>query len=134
MEVLKQLDAILTVPKDNISKHVTFAPSKAPGKLLVPMPEQDAPSPRVAGAFPRVISAAIDKPYGPPQPMMTQARARAQEAALNTQCQSIRNRNCETDFHAAMNIMEHNIMSEMAHAIIDEESGKCFNTGNLPLT
>ncbi len=70
MEVLKQLDAILTVPKDNISKHVTFAPSTAPEKLVAPMPERDAPSPRVAGAFPRVISAAIDKPYGPPQPMM----------------------------------------------------------------
>ncbi len=71
MEVLKQLDAILTVPKDIISKHVTFAPSTAPEKLVAPMPEQDAPSPRVAGAFPRLISAAIDKPYGPPQPMMT---------------------------------------------------------------
>jgi hypothetical protein len=88
------------------------------------MPERDAPSPRVAGAFPRVISALIVKPYGPPQPMMMRARARAQEAALNTQCQSIRNRNCETDFQAAMNIMEHNIMSETAHAIFDEESGK----------
>jgi hypothetical protein len=29
MEVLKQLDAILTVPKDDISKHVTFAPLTA---------------------------------------------------------------------------------------------------------
>jgi hypothetical protein len=91
IEVLKQLDAILTVLKDNISKHVTFAPSTAPEKLVAPMPERDAPSPMVVGAFPRVISAAINKPYGPPQPMMTQARARAQEAALNTQCQSIRN-------------------------------------------
>jgi hypothetical protein len=71
MEALKQLDAILTVPKDNISKHVIFAPSTAPEKLVAPMPKQDAPSPRVAGAFPRVISAAINKPYGPPQPMMT---------------------------------------------------------------
>ena len=131
MEVLKQLDAILTVPKDNISKHVTFAPSTAPEKLVAPMPERDAPSPRVAGAFPRVISAAIDKPYGPPQPMMTQARARAQEAALNTQCQSIRNQNCETDFQAAMNIMEHNIMSETAHAIFDEESGKMLKYRQL---
>ncbi len=131
MEVLKQLDTILTVPKDNISKHVTFAPSTAPEKLVAPMPEWDAPSPRVAGAFPRVISAAIDKPYGPPQPMMMQARARAQEAELNTQCQSIRNRNCKTDFQAAMNIMEHNIMSETAHAIFDEESGKMLKYRQL---
>ncbi len=100
-------------------------------KLVAPMPERDAPSPRLAGAFPRVISAAINKPYGPPQPMMMGARARAQEAALNTQCQSIRNQNCETDFQAAMNIMEHNIMSETAHAISDEESGKMLKYRQL---
>jgi hypothetical protein len=66
----------------------------------------------------------IDKPYSLPQPIMTQARARAQEAALSVQCQSIRDQNSEMDFQAAMNIMEYNLMSETVHAIFDKESGK----------
>jgi hypothetical protein len=85
MEVLKQLDAILSSLVEigtQKTKHVTFAASTALEKPIALLHEQDTASPRVADTSPRVISAAVvDKPCGPPQPMMTRVRAKDQQVA-----------------------------------------------------
>jgi hypothetical protein len=127
-EVLKQLDAILYGPVKICTqkpKHVTFAASTALAKPIAPLHEQNTASPRVTDKSPRMISAAVvNKPYGPPQSMMTRVRAKAQQAALSEQRRWTTNRCCNTDFQAAMSIMEYNLISEMVHAIFDKESGK----------
>ncbi len=135
MEVLKQLDAILSGPVEigtQKPKHVTFAASTALEKPIAPLHEQDTASPRLTETSPRVISAAVvDKPYGPPQPMMTRARAKAQQVALSGQRGWTKNCCCDTDFQAAMSIMEYNLTSETAHAIFDKESGKMLKYRKL---
>ncbi len=60
MEVLKQLDAILSGPVEigtQKPKHVTFAALTALEKPIAPLHEQDTASPRVTETSPRVISA-----------------------------------------------------------------------------
>jgi hypothetical protein len=135
MEVLKQLDAILSGLVEigtQKPKHVTFAASTALEKWIAPLYEQDTASPRVTDTSPRVISATVaNKPYGPPQPMMTRARAKAQQVALSKQRWWTTNRCCNTDFQAAMSIMEYNLTSEMAHAIFDKESAKILKYRKL---
>jgi hypothetical protein len=135
IEVLKQLAAIFSGPVEigtQKPKHVTFAALTALEKPIGPLHEQDTASPRVTETSPRVISAAVvDKPYGPPQPMMTRARAKAQQVALSGQQRWTTNRCCNTDFQAAMSIMEYNLTSETAHAIFDEESGKMLKYRKL---
>jgi hypothetical protein len=135
MEVLKQLDAILSPPVEigtQKPKHVTFAASTALEKPIAPLHEQDMASPRVTDTSPRVISAAVvDKPYGLPQPMLTRARAKAQQVALSVQRWWTTNCCCGTDFQAAMSVMEYNLISETVHAIFDKESGKMLKYRKL---
>jgi hypothetical protein len=135
MEVLKQLDAILSGSVEigtQKPKHVTFAALTALEKPIAPLHEQDTASPRVTETSPRVISAAVvNKPYGPPQPMMMRARAKAQQVALSGQQRWTTNCCCDTDFQAAMSVMEYNLTSETAHAIFDEEFGKVLKYRKL---
>jgi hypothetical protein len=135
MKVLKQLDAILSGPVEigtQKPKHITFAASTALEKPIAPLHEQDTASPRVTETSPRVISAAVvDKPYGPPQPMMARVRAKAQQVALSGQQRWTTNCCCNTDFQAAISVMEYNLTSEMAHAPFDKESGKMLKYRKL---
>jgi hypothetical protein len=128
MEILKQLDAIfpgLVEIGTQKPKHVTCAALIALEKPIAPLHDQDTASPRVTDTSPRVISVAVvDKPNGPPQPMMTRARAKAQQVALSGQRWWTTNRCCDTDFQAAMSVMEYNLTSEMVHAIFGKKSGK----------
>jgi hypothetical protein len=83
MEVLKQLDTILSGPVaigTEKPRHVTFATSITLEKPLAPLREQITASPRVLDTLPRVItSAVIDKPYGPLQGITTRSKAKAQQ-------------------------------------------------------
>jgi hypothetical protein len=135
MEVLKQLDAILSGPVEidtQKPKHVTFAALTALEKPIAPLHEQDTASPRVTDTSPMVISAAVvNKPYGLPQLMMTRARAKAQQVALSGQQWWTTNCCCNTDFQAAMSIMEYNLISETLHVVFDKDSGKMLKYRKL---
>jgi hypothetical protein len=59
------------------------------------------------------------------------ARAKAQQVALSGQQRWTTNCCCDTDFQAAMSVMEYNLTSETAHAIFDEEFGKVLKYRKL---
>ncbi len=129
MEVLKQLDTILSGPVaigTEKSRHVTFALSTTLEKPLAPLREQITASPRVPDTLPRVVtSAVVDKPYGTPQGITTRSRAKAQQLAMAVQQRHhVDGNNCKSDFEAAMNIMECNLRSKTAQAIFDKELGQ----------
>ncbi len=77
MEVLKQLDAILSGPVAIGTKkprRVTFAMSTALKKPLAPLREQITASLRMLDTLPRVVtSAVVNKPYGAPQGITTRS-------------------------------------------------------------
>jgi hypothetical protein len=111
MEVLKQLDAILSGPVAIGTKkprRVTFAMSTALKKPLAPLREQITASLRMLDTLPRVVtSAVVNKPYGAPQGITTRSWAKAQQLAMAAQQrQHVDGNNCKLDFEAAMNIME----------------------------
>jgi hypothetical protein len=113
MEVLKQLDTILSGPVAIGTvkpRHVTFATPTTLEKLLAPLREQITASPRLPDTLPRVVtSAVINKPYGTPQGITTRSRAKAQQLAMAAQQRHhVDGNNCKSDFEAAMNIMECN--------------------------
>ncbi len=75
-----------------------------------PRVEDIALQPRVDDALPRGITvAAVDKPYGPPNPMTTQSQVAAQKMALAMQICPPTQSSCASDFEAAMNVMENNL-------------------------
>jgi hypothetical protein len=89
MEVLKQLDAILSglVAIDTEKpRHITFATSTALEIPLTPLREQITASPRVPDTLPRVVtSVVVDKPYGAPQGITRRSQAKAQQLAMAAQ-------------------------------------------------
>ncbi len=136
MEVLKQLDAILSGPVaigTEKPRHVTFATSIALEKPLAPLREQITASPRVPDTLPRVVtSAVIDKPYGALQGVTTRSQAKAQQLAMAVQQRHhVEGNNCKSNFEAAMNIMECNLRSKTAQAIFDKESGQMLKYRKL---
>jgi hypothetical protein len=117
MEVLKQLDAILSGPVaigTEKPRHVTLATSTALEKPLAPLREQITASPRALDTLPRVVtSAVVDKPYGTLQGITTRSQAKAQQLAMAAQQRHhVDGNNCKLDFEAAMNIMECNLCSK----------------------
>ncbi len=136
MEVLKQLDTILSGPVaigTEKPRHVTFAMLTTLEKPLAPLREQIIASPRVPDTLPRMVtSAVVDKPYGAPQGITTRSRAKAQQLAMAMQQRHhIDGNNCKLDFEAAINIMECNLHSKTAQAIFDEESGQMLKYPKL---
>jgi hypothetical protein len=136
MEVLKQLDAILSGPVaigTEKPRHVIFAMSTALEKPLAPLRERITASPRVPDKLPRVVtSAVIDKPYGTPQGISTRSQAKAQQLAMAAQQRhQVDGNNCKSDFEAAMNIMECNLHSETAQATFDKELGNMLKYWKL---
>ncbi len=136
MEVLKQLDTILSGPVaigTEKPRHVTFATLTTLEKPLAPLREQITPSPRLPDTLPRAVTfAVVDKPYGPLQGITTRSRAKAQQLAMATQQRHhVDGNNCKSDFEAAMNIMECNLHSKTAQAIFDKESGQMLKYWKL---
>jgi hypothetical protein len=136
MEVLKQLDAILSGPVaigTEKPRHITFATLTALEKPVAPLREQITASPRVPDTLPRVVtSAVIDKPYGTPQGIKTRSQAQAQQLAMAVQQRHhVDGNNSKLDFEAAMNIMECNLHFKTTQAIFDKELGKMLKYRKL---